>query len=484
MGLPSDTHFCDLSPVAAQVRETMCVIPSFFLEQGFEFYSFHLLPAAPTSPSLSPIPFAHFLSSHIIVLKLAEYDPRMMYLLYKTIARATIPPFPILPRDVDPTDDVVDNHDISAIIVASVVPTTIISTLFAFARLYVKGWVQRRIQYDDGILLAAVVAGWTATGTTLKAVALGNGKHVNMLTDEQKEETLRWTIFSFGFGIIALALPKLAVVALMNRLLNPRRLHRLFLWTLGLLCCVGLLGNVIGLFAECPQEAVVNITYTKTACLGPERAVAYSISTSGISAATNAYLAIYVALSVRRLKIARRKRLAITISLVLGLLKPRLYLRLSGPCNMDEIADVEHSLEADVVIIAACIPALQPLVDHLFPGHFSTPMPSPTIPASSTSTASRRKLWPGPTCGDLEAARDFSLSPQRLEMIMIEKEFEIAYSRTTVKRSCTSDTWVSELPDEEKFRIVKDHGPDGSITTTVVVRSATRPPEHPAFLPQ
>ncbi|KAK1515852.1 uncharacterized protein CCOS01_13050 [Colletotrichum costaricense] len=417
----------------------------------------------------------------------------MMYLLYKTITRATIPPFPILPRDVDPSDDVVDNHDISAIIVATVVPTTIISTLFAFARMYVKGWIQRRIQYDDGILLAAVVAGWTATGTTLKAVALGNGKHVGMLTDEQKEETLRWTIFSFGFGIIALALPKLAVVALMNRLLNPRRLHRLFLWTLGLLCCVGLLGNVIGLFAECPQEAVVNITYTKTACLGPERAVAYSISTSGISAATNAYLAIYVALSVRRLKIARRKRLAITISLVLGLLalftalfKCTRLKSLGSPDFTYDSADlvIWTSLEADVVIIAACIPALQPLVDHLFPGHFSTPMPSPTIPASPTSTASRRKLWPGPTCGDLEAARDFSLSPQGLEMIMIEKEFEIAYSRTTVKRSCTSDTWVSELPDEEKFRIVKDHGPDGSITTTVVVRSATRPPDHPAFPPQ
>ncbi|KAK7456618.1 hypothetical protein Landi51_01894 [Colletotrichum acutatum] len=342
-----------------------------------------------------------------------------MYLLYKTITRATIPPFPILPRDVDPSDDVVDNHDISAIIVATVIPTTIISTLFAFARLYVKGWIQHRIQYDDGILLAAVVAGWTATGTTLKAVALGNGKHVNMLTDEQKEETLRWTIFSFGFGIIALALPKLAVVALMNRLLNPRRLHRLFLWTLGLLCCVGLLGNVIGLFAECPQEAV---------CV------------------------IYRFIQMHKTQVPG---------------KPRL-----------------HFLEADVVIIAACIPALQPLVDHLFPGHFSTPIPSPTIPASPTSTASRRKLWPGPTCGDLEAARDFSLSPQGLEMIMVEKEFEIAYSRTTIKRSCTSDTWVSELPDEEKFRIVKDHGPDGSITTTVVVRSATRPPDHPAFPPQ
>ncbi|WQF86590.1 hypothetical protein CDEST_11604 [Colletotrichum destructivum] len=248
----------------------------------------------------------------------------MMYLLYKTIARATIPPLPILSPDADLSDDA-DNHSIGAVIVASVVPITIISTLFAFARLFVKGWIQRRIQYDDGILLLAVASGWTATGTTLKAVALGNGKHVATLTDEQKEEALRWTAMAFAFGIVALALPKLAIVALINRILNPKRLHRFFLWSLVLLCAVGLLGNVVGLFAQCPQEAVVQITFTRTACLGPERAVAYSISTSvspttAISAATNGYLAVYVAFSVRRLKITRRKRVALAISLVLGLL--------------------------------------------------------------------------------------------------------------------------------------------------------------------
>ncbi|UQC91365.1 uncharacterized protein CLUP02_16899 [Colletotrichum lupini] len=40
--------------LTAQVRETMCVIPSFFLEQGFEFYSFHLLSAVPTVPLTLP----------------------------------------------------------------------------------------------------------------------------------------------------------------------------------------------------------------------------------------------------------------------------------------------------------------------------------------------------------------------------------------------------------------------------------------------
>ncbi|KZL75319.1 integral membrane protein [Colletotrichum tofieldiae] len=378
-----------------------------------------------------------------------------MYLLYKTITRATIPLVPILSPDADAFGDV-DNHSIGAVIIASVVPLTIISTLFAFARLFVKGWIQRRIQYDDGILLLAVASGWTATGTTLKAVALGHGKHVAILTDEQKEETLRWTVMAFAFGIIALALPKLTIVALINRLLNPKRLHRFFLWTLVLLCAVGLLGNVIGLFAQCPQEAVVHISFTKTACLGPERAVAYSISTSAISAATNGYLAVYVALSVRRLKITRRKRLALAISLVLGLF-----------------------LEADVVVIAACIPALQPLVDHHFPGHFSTPVSSPRIPASRTSTGSRNKIWSG--IHDMEAGRSFSLSTQVPEMIMVEKEFEIAYSRTSITRSCTSDTWISDMPPEERLQIVKDHAPDGSITTVVVVKSSTRPPNHPAF---
>ncbi|KAK1977044.1 hypothetical protein LZ30DRAFT_803949 [Colletotrichum cereale] len=412
----------------------------------------------------------------------------MMHMLYKAITRAAIPPFPVLPPDADPSD-VVDNQSIGSVIVASVVPITIISTLFAFARLFVKGWIQRRIQYDDGILLLAVASGWTATGTTLKAVSLGNGKHVAILTDPQKEETLRWTVMAFASGIVALALPKLTIVALINRLLKPNRLHRFFLWATVLLCVAGLLGNVIGLFAQCPQEAVVQITFTKTACLGPERAVAYSISTSAISAVTNGYLAIYVALAVRRLKVTRRKRLALAISLVLGVLalcaaifKCTRLKSLGSPDFTYDSADlvIWTSLEADVVLIAACIPSLQPLVDHHFPDHIATPVSSPSLPASRASSGSQSKIWH--VFSDLEAGRGFSLSTKAPEMIMVEREFEIAYSRTTTSTTtCTSESSISSIPPEERLQIVKNHGPDGSITTTVVVKSSTRPPNHPAF---
>ncbi|KAJ0158450.1 hypothetical protein CTA2_11553 [Colletotrichum tanaceti] len=410
----------------------------------------------------------------------------MMYLLDKTIARATIPVFPILSPDADSDD--VNTHSIGTIIVASVVPITIVSTLFAFARLFVKGWIQRRIQYDDGILLLAVASGWTATGTTLKAVALGNGKHAATLTDEQKEATLRWTAMSFAFGIVAVALPKLAIVAQINRILNPRRLHRSFLWVLVLICAVGLMGNVVGLLTQCPRDEVVQITFTKTACLGPERAVAYSISTSAISAATNGYLAVYVAFSVRRLKITRRKRVALAIALVLGLLalftalfKCTRLKALGSPDFTYDSGDllIWTSLEADVVVIAACIPALQPLVDHRFPDHFPTPATSPAVPSSPRSTDSAKKNPHG--VRDLEAGENFSLSSQVPEMIFVEKEFEIAYSRTEVTRSRTSDSCAPSIPPEERLQIVKNKAPDGSITTTVVVKSSTRPPNDSAF---
>lgn len=56
MGSPSDTQFCDLSPVPAQVRETIGSILSFFLEEAFLF-----LPAVPAFPPILPKTLLPFL---------------------------------------------------------------------------------------------------------------------------------------------------------------------------------------------------------------------------------------------------------------------------------------------------------------------------------------------------------------------------------------------------------------------------------------
>ncbi|KAF4818286.1 hypothetical protein CGCSCA5_v005250 [Colletotrichum siamense] len=338
-----------------------------------------------------------------------------MHLLYKALTSASIPPLPLPPRDYADSAEDVDTHSIGGVIVASVVPATAISTMFALSRLFVRGWIQKKVHFDDGILLAAVISGWTSTATTLKAVAIGHGRHVASLSDHQKEEILHWTVMAFSFGIFALILPKIAVVALMNRLLQPKRGQRLFLWALVAFCSLGLLGNVLGLYTQCsPSQA--EMSFMTKACLGPDMAVEYSISTS------------------------------------------------------DDSADlvIWTSLEADVVIIAVCIPAMQPLIDHLLPHPSDASTLSSHAPTSPTSFTPRKKLWS--ISHDPEAARDWDTEIQIPEMIMVEREFEINVTRSV--HTWTPDTNPSAVTDDEKFRIVKDQGPDGTVTTTVVVMSS------------
>jgi hypothetical protein len=225
------------------------------------------------------------------------------------------------------------------VIIATVVPLTVISTVFAGARLFVKGRMLRRMQLDDGVLAASVVrsnfqlvmdllstltitvavctvfhasctiaivvskqtkhettdslstphpqvSSWISTATAIAAVRMGHGRHQTQLTTAQKEQIVHWTAAGFAFGIMSFALPKLVAVSLIGRVLNPNRLHRVFLWLLVGLCCVALFGNIIGLFAQCvPKDEVRgdgdHVSILSTACLGPNRAVRYSVSTSG-----------------------------------------------------------------------------------------------------------------------------------------------------------------------------------------------------------
>ena len=68
---------------------------------------------------------------------------------------------------------------------------------------------------------------------------------------EQKSNAILWTIVGFCPGVMSFGLPKLAVIHLLTRLLNPGRAHKTFLWAIGSLCVLSLLGCVALLFAQC-----------------------------------------------------------------------------------------------------------------------------------------------------------------------------------------------------------------------------------------
>lgn len=73
----------------------------------------------------------------------------------------------------------------------------------------------------------------------------GFGQHAATLSNNALEQALLWNMISFLFGIISFALPKLAVAALLHRILNPVRIHRIILWTLVSMITVIAIVNIL-----------------------------------------------------------------------------------------------------------------------------------------------------------------------------------------------------------------------------------------------
>lgn len=109
-----------------------------------------------------------------------------------------------------------------------------------------------------------------------------------MLTLEQKSGAILWTIAGFAPGVMSFGLPKIAVVALLTRIMNPSRWHALFLWCLSIFCLVNLLGCVIILFAQCqPSHSQWDFSVEKT-CWDKWILVYFAIYSGGMAARTRA----------------------------------------------------------------------------------------------------------------------------------------------------------------------------------------------------
>jgi hypothetical protein len=123
---------------------------------------------------------------------------------------------------------------------------------------------------------------WACTAVAIVATTYGNGKHFDTLSLNEMQGAIFWTILGFPFGIMAFAIPKLAVVALLQRLLNPNRWHRIFLWVLASLCTGALLGCVVILFAQCsPAESQWTFSITEKTCIDKWILVDYAIFAGG-----------------------------------------------------------------------------------------------------------------------------------------------------------------------------------------------------------
>ncbi|ESA41994.1 hypothetical protein NCU02327 [Neurospora crassa OR74A] len=243
---------------------------------------------------------------------------------------------------------------------------TALALLFVSARFYVRAVVHDKLGFDDYIIIFSCFCAVLSNIFVTISVSWGNGRHFADLNLEQKENTIKWMMAAYFPGIETLGFPKLAVIALLVRLLVPSRLHTIVLWSMGTICCLSLTAMVMTLLLQCtPTQALWTLTMPHN-CLAPEllEGLAYW--------ASNFYLAIYPATVLWKLQMHTKKKLALCCALGMGLVSGAVGIikatGVSTLSNQDvsyELCDPLYwtSVEGNLIIIAACIPLLQPLVE-------------------------------------------------------------------------------------------------------------------------
>ncbi|KAJ5221642.1 uncharacterized protein N7469_010529 [Penicillium citrinum] len=270
-----------------------------------------------------------------------------------------------------------ENDDKGPKILAVIWTLTTLTLLMVTARIFIRLKMLKNFGIDDYLIVVSMVLSLAYCGVTTASIAYGFGQHAMKLSQYNMEMAILLNSLSFLCGILSFTVPKLAVTAMLTRILNPGLPQKIWLWTLVSLAAAVSCICIIILFTMCdPPEALWHVHLVATAgakCRDVWILVNYAIFTGCLSAFVDLYLALYPVSVLMKLHMSLRKRLALCAALGLGSIACAMAIikctQLQGLADKSDYtygtADLVMwtNIEADVVIIASCIPTLQPLLE-------------------------------------------------------------------------------------------------------------------------
>ncbi|RAH84306.1 hypothetical protein BO86DRAFT_442622 [Aspergillus japonicus CBS 114.51] len=262
-------------------------------------------------------------------------------------------------------------------------PLTGLTTVVVTERMYIRAGLLHNLGVDDWLIVFSLLMGLVYCILTTINVGLGFGKHAWLLSAATVEHATFLNCFSFLFGIVSFTVPKLAVTAMLNRILNASHIQRVCLWTLSTLAAIVSGVCIVILFTMCdPPRALWQTSLVaegKATCKNVWMLIDYAIFTGGwvaLSGFVDLALAIYSSTVLMKLHMSLRKRLALCAALGLGSVATAMAIikctQLKGLADQEDYtygtADLIiwtklQSMESNIVIIASCIPTLQPFLE-------------------------------------------------------------------------------------------------------------------------
>ncbi|KZN84865.1 hypothetical protein EN45_090250 [Penicillium chrysogenum] len=249
---------------------------------------------------------------------------------------------------------------------------TALATLLVIARLCIRQRMLRNFGFDDWLIGASMIFGLIFVATATVSVTYGYGQHMSNLDPKTVEPALMWNMISFIFGIISFAIPKLAVAALLHRILNPSLIQRITVWGLVILVAIIALINILIYVTMCnPPRALWKpsmILKGEATCRDVWILINYATFNGAFSAFVDLFLAIYPGVVLFKLQMSLRKKIALTAALGLGSIAAATAMvkcaQIKGLADQTDPTSLYLlCVEANVVVIAACIPTLQPMLE-------------------------------------------------------------------------------------------------------------------------
>ncbi|KAB8235890.1 uncharacterized protein BDW43DRAFT_15389 [Aspergillus alliaceus] len=287
-------------------------------------------------------------------------------------------------------------HDKGPMLMGVMWSLSSLATVIVIARIFIRQVVLRNLGLDDWLIGIAMILGLLYVVTTTISVAAGYGQHFSALPPDTRERALIWNVISFIFGILSFATPKLGVAALLTRLLNPSRLHRMIIWGLVAVVTAVALMNIIIYITTCdPPQALWKTELAlngQASCRDVWILINYATFNGVLSGFVDMFLAIYPSTVLFKLQMSLRKKIALSTVLGLGSIAVAIAVvkcvQLKGladksdpTCSLTgtrtimktkaDITDAtvplavwtKTNVESNIVLLASCIPTLQPLLD-------------------------------------------------------------------------------------------------------------------------
>ncbi|KEY74339.1 hypothetical protein S7711_00496 [Stachybotrys chartarum IBT 7711] len=251
-----------------------------------------------------------------------------------------------------------------------------LATIIVALRIYTRVGIYKYLLADDYWTLAATICGFVSASLSTVAIQNGVGRHFATLSLTQREDVIFWMTIAFVPAAFFSGLPKVAVVALLSRLLKPARWLKWTLWVMVVWSVASLAVFMLLQFARCtPTQSMWNFDI-QGECMPRGPIIGYAIYANVFSAFINVVLAVYPAIILARMQMSLKRKVGLTAALGIGAIAGVIAVYKaslipvslgSNDFSYDGAALILWTaIEGCTMMIATSMPILAPLIDMMF----------------------------------------------------------------------------------------------------------------------